>query len=259
MIRLHCRMMTKPVLLWLRQDLRLSDQAALVAAVQAGPVIPLYIIDDDTPRHWAMGGASRWWLHHSLSRLDESLRAKGSRLILRQGKSADIIPQVAKQAGADSVYALHHFEPWWRNAEKAVDRQLDLHLYDGSLLLPPGAVRTGGGGIYRIYTPFARAVMTHMPPPAPCPAPDDIPAPSSWPTSDSLDDWALLPTSPDWANGFSKDWTPGEAGAQANLEASPMKRLTMPPGGTFLPSRGRPAFRPTCTSGKSPRPRSGIA
>ena len=219
MIRLHCRMMTKPVLLWLRQDLRLSDQAALVAAVQAGPVIPLYILDDDTPRHWAMGGASRWWLHHSLSRLDESLRAKGSRLILRQGKSADIIPQVAKQAGADSIYALHHYEPWWRNAEKAVGRQLDLHLHDGGLLLPPGAVRTGGGGIYRIYTPFARAVMTHMPPPAPCPAPDDIPAPSSWPTSDSLDDWALLPTSPDWATGFSKDWTPGEAGAQANLES----------------------------------------
>ncbi len=131
MIRLHCRMMTKPVLLWLRQDLRLSDQAALVAAVQAGPVIPLYILDDDTPRHWAMGGAARWWLHHSLSRLDESLRAKGSRLILRQGKSADIIRQVAKQAGADSVYALHHYEPWWRNAEKAVGRQVDLHLHDG--------------------------------------------------------------------------------------------------------------------------------
>ena len=85
MIRLHCRMMTKPVLLWLRQDLRLSDQAALVAAVQAGPVIPLYILDDDTPRHWAMGGASRWWLHHSLLRLDESSLPGVNRFQLESG------------------------------------------------------------------------------------------------------------------------------------------------------------------------------
>ncbi|MBJ7445796.1 MAG: deoxyribodipyrimidine photo-lyase, partial [Sphingobium sp.] len=147
--------MTTPVLLWLRQDLRLTDQAALLAAIEAGPVIPLYILDDDTPRQWAMGGASRWWLHHSLSRLDESLRAKGSRLILRRGKSAEILAQLAAQVSAGSVHALHHYEPWWRNAEKAVARTLDLHLHDGGLLLPPGAVRTGGGGMYRIYTPFS--------------------------------------------------------------------------------------------------------
>ncbi|WP_037490351.1 cryptochrome/photolyase family protein [Sphingobium indicum] len=209
--------MTKPVLLWLRQDLRLSDQPALLAALEEGPVIPLYVLDDGAPRQWAMGGASRWWLHHSLTRLDESLRAKGSRLILRRGKSAEIVAQVAKQVGASSVHALRHYEPWWRNAEKAVGKALDLKLHDGGLLLPPGAVRTGAGGMYRIYTPFSRAVMSHMPPPAPRPAPDHIPAPPTWPETDSLDDWKLLPSSPDWASGFGQDWTPGEAGAQANL------------------------------------------
>ncbi|MFP5433790.1 MAG: deoxyribodipyrimidine photo-lyase, partial [Alphaproteobacteria bacterium] len=83
-----------PVLLWLRQDLRLSDQAALAAAVEEGPVIPVYILDDDMPRSWAMGGASRWWLHHSLTSLDERLREKGSRLILRRGASAEILAQL---------------------------------------------------------------------------------------------------------------------------------------------------------------------
>jgi len=215
----HCPSMFDPVLLWLRQDLRLSDQAALIAAASEGPVVPVYVLDDETPRHWAMGGAARWWLHHSLERLDESLREKGSRLILRRGNSAEVLAAVAKDVGASRVHALHHYEPWWRNAEKAVGKMLDLCLHDGALLLPPGAVRTGTGGMYRIYTPFARSVMEHMPPPAPHPAPHRIEAPASWPESDSLDDWALLPTKPDWATGFAKDWTPGEAGARANVAA----------------------------------------
>ena len=79
--------MTAPSILWFRRDLRLSDQAALVAATAAGPVIPVFILDDDTPKHRRMGAASRWWLHHSLASLDASLREKGSRLILRRGDS----------------------------------------------------------------------------------------------------------------------------------------------------------------------------
>lgn len=166
--------MTQVVLLWFRQDLRLSDQAALIAAASEGAVLPVYILDDEAPRQWAIGGASRWWLHHSLARLDESLRARGSRLLLRRGGSAETLEELAREVGASRVHALRHHEPWWRNAEKAVAKRLDLCLHDGGLLLPPGAVRTGGGGLYRIYTPFARAVMNHMPPAAPSPAPHRI-------------------------------------------------------------------------------------
>lgn len=209
--------MVQPVLLWLRQDLRLSDHAALLAAVADGPVVPVYVLEDESPRDWAIGGASRWWLHHSLTRLDESLRAKGSRLTLRRGRCAEVLAAVAQEVGAGRVHALHHYEPWWRNAEKAVAKLLDLHLHDGGLLLPPGAVQTGGGGLYKIYTPFWRALREQMPPPKPHPAPHDIPAPAHWPKSDSIDDWALLPTQPDWASGFAAEWMPGEEGAETRL------------------------------------------
>lgn len=211
--------MSDPVILWFRQDLRLADQAALAAAVRDGPVIPVYVLDDHAPRQWKMGGASRWWLHHSLRSLDNDLREKGSRLILRQGRSIDQIIQIAEETGARRVHALHHYEPWWRNAEKAIAKKLDLCLHDGALLLPPGAVRTGTGTSYRIYTPFARAVMEHMPPAAPVPAPSRIDGPRHWPQGDSLEQWALLPTKPGWAAAFSQDWTPGEAGARANVAA----------------------------------------
>ncbi|MFK5108751.1 deoxyribodipyrimidine photo-lyase, partial [Klebsiella pneumoniae] len=63
--------MSEPVLVWLRQDLRLADQAAFVAAASQGPVIPVYVLDDHTPRHRRMGAASRWWLHHSLQALSD--------------------------------------------------------------------------------------------------------------------------------------------------------------------------------------------
>lgn len=211
--------MSAPVILWFRRDLRLSDQAALIAAAAEGPVVPVFILDEETPKHRKMGGASLWWLHHSLESLDAALREKGSRLILRRGVCAEILPALAKEIGATRVHALHHYEPWWLNAENALAGQLDLELHDGNYLMPPGTIRTGGGGLYKIYTPFMRALWQHMPPPASHPAPRDIPAPGSWPNSDRLADWGLLPTKPDWATGFADEWAPGEDGAAKRIKA----------------------------------------
>ncbi len=210
--------MTSPVILWLRRDLRLGDQPALAAAVREGPVVPVYVLDDETTKHRKMGAASRWWLHHSLASLDRDLRAKGSRLILRRGRCDAELAKVAGEIGAGAVHANHHYEPWWRNAERAVAQRLDLHLHHGNYLAPPGSVTAGSGAPYKIYTPFWRALQEVMPPPHPLNRLRDIPAPSHWPKSEKLADWDLLPTKPDWATGFGKEWTPGEAGALARVD-----------------------------------------
>ena len=214
--------MTAPVILWFRRDLRLSDQPALAAAVASGaPIIPLYILDDDTPKHRKMGAASRWWLHYSLTALDTNLQAFGSKLILRAGKSDEILRTLAAETDASAIHCIRHYEPWWRNAEKAVANALGegtaFVCHDGNYLLPAGSVTTGSGGQYKIYTPFMRALWQHMPPPVQHSAPTKIPAPDSWPESDSLSDWNLLPTKPDWSGGMSEMWTPGEAGAKGRL------------------------------------------
>jgi deoxyribodipyrimidine photo-lyase len=211
--------MSKPVLLWLRRDLRLADQPALAAAVDSGaPVIPVYVLDDETPRHRAMGEASRWWLHGSLASLSKDLHAKGSRLILRRGACHKVLADLAQQTGASEIHALHHHEPWWIMAERAVARAgLTLHLHHGNYLAPPGSVLNLSGNPYRIYTPFWRALQQHMPPPPPLEAPDHIPAPAQWPKGEKLSDLDLLPRKPDWAGGFREEWTPGEAGAYERL------------------------------------------
>ncbi|NJS13362.1 MAG: deoxyribodipyrimidine photo-lyase [Sphingopyxis sp.] len=214
--------MTAPQIIWLRQDLRLADQPAFAAAAAAGPVIPVYILDDETPAHRKMGGASRWWLHHSLTALAADLDARGSRLILRRGRTDAELAKLAAETGAAAVHALRHVEPWWRNSERALKKALsgdcELVCHNGQYLAPPGTIVTGGGTPFKIYTPFWRALSATMPPAAPSPAPSAITAPASWPASDRLADWQLLPTRPDWAAGMRDMWTPGEAGAQKRLE-----------------------------------------
>jgi len=215
--------MTRPVIVWLRRDLRLADQAAFAAAAKAGPVIPVYVLDDETPKHRKMGGASRWWLHHSLASLAADLDKLGSRLILRRGIAAEVLAKLAKETGAAAIHCLRHYEPWWRNAERALKDRLPegctLECHHGNYLMPPGSVTSGSGQPYKIYTPFWRALAQHMPPPPPVPAPNKLDAPKAWPDSDTLCEWDLLPTKPDWAKGFAKEWTPGETGAAERLKA----------------------------------------
>lgn len=206
--------MPDPVLLWFRQDLRLEDQAALTAAAKAGPVIPVYVLDDETPGDWRIGGAQRWWLHHSLAALAASLEAAGSRLVLRRGKSADVIAALLEETGAGQVHATRHYEPWWRAADAALGDRLVLH--DGDHLARVEDVRTGSGGQFRIYASFWKGLQSFLPPDPPLPAPERIAAPDRWPGSDTLADWALPPTKPDWSTGFN--WTPGEAAALAKLD-----------------------------------------
>src|SRR5579871_5554380 len=100
--------MSTPQIVWLRRDLRLRDQPAFHAAAQAGPVIPVYVLADETDGDRKLGGASRWWLHGSLEALAEDLAGHGSRLILRRGDAVEEIVRLARETGADAVHALRH-------------------------------------------------------------------------------------------------------------------------------------------------------
>ena len=203
-------------LLWFRQDLRLLDNPALVAAVADGrPVVALYVLPDECGP-WAIGGAAKWWLHHSLKALTADLTAKGCTLILRRGDPAAAAAATAKEARAERVHAGICPEPAWRAADAAVAaRGIELVLHQSFTLFDPEQIRTRAGGVYGMFTPFANAVRAMHPPPAPLAEPGRIAGPSELPASDCLDDWNLLPTRPDWAGGLRATWAPGEANARA--------------------------------------------
>lgn len=187
---------TTPSILWLRQDLRLHDQPALIAAAGEGAVVPVYILDDETPGRWRTGAAQRWWLHHSLQRLAEALDKIGSRLILRRGRCDVELQRLAADLGARRVHATRHYEPWWREAERRVGEALESQLHPGNVLVSPEQVRTGSGTPYKIYTPYWRALQEQLPPSEPLGAPSELPGPQAWPPSDDLASWDLLPTRP---------------------------------------------------------------
>ncbi|UUL83727.1 cryptochrome/photolyase family protein [Sphingomonas qomolangmaensis] len=202
-------------LLWLRQDLRLHDQPALVAAAHEGAVIPVYILDDDAPGQWRMGGAQRWWLHHALDTFGKALADKGSRLILRRGDAVAELGKLLDETGAERIHAIHHYEAWWVKAEQQLGDRLCL--YDGNHLARIEDVTTGSGGLFKIYSSFWKALSQRLPPSEALAMPRKIAAPDAWPKSEKLADWKLLPTDPDWSTGFA-DWIPGEDAARAAVK-----------------------------------------
>ena len=212
--------MSSTQIVWLRRDLRLADQPALHHAASLGPVVPVFVLDDERPGAFRYGGAHRWWLHHSLDRLGESYARLGAPLVLRRGDSVQVLLDLVAETGATGVHAIRHYEPWWLKAEAdlaaALPFGVELDLHHGNFLLPPDSVLSGSGRPYRIYAPFARAALAKMPPPDPLPAPDRLEAPASVPPGDALAAWQLLPTKPDWAGGFRAFWKDavGEDAAQ---------------------------------------------
>ncbi|MCX5514912.1 deoxyribodipyrimidine photolyase [Kaistia algarum] len=212
-------------LVWFREDLRLSDNPALTAAIdRGGRLAMVYILDEASDGIRPFGGASRWWLHHSLAALATDLEGQGHRLILRRGPARDIVPSVLRETQADAVF--------WNRRYGAAERQIDAEMKasfkaDGivaesrqaGLLFEPLMLKTGAGQPYRVFTPFWRACLASPEPRLPLPAPSIWPEPAPAIASDRLDDWGLLPKRPDWAAGFRDLWEPGEAGGQRRLEA----------------------------------------
>jgi len=91
--------------MWYRDDLRVADNPALAAASAEGrPLVALYLLDDETPEIRPLGGAARWWLHHALSSLSDSLEARGSHLVLRRGPAEKVLPEFAREIGATAIH-----------------------------------------------------------------------------------------------------------------------------------------------------------
>ena len=206
---------------WFRDDLRLTDLPGLQAAAKAGPVLPVFILDPDLGDPWTLGGASCWWLHHSLTALHAALTEQGVELILRSGKPATVLAELATEIGASTVYCSRHYQPWSSALEISVrdalsDAGAALKRFPGTLLHEPEDVATGGGTPFKVFTPFWRACNRRPEPAMPAEVPS-LSGIANAPYSEEIGDWQLIPSQPNWAYGWNDLWQPGELGAQAAL------------------------------------------
>lgn len=230
--------MPRPALVWFRQDLRLADNPALGAARKSGaPLAFIYVLDDETPGRWKAGGASCWWLHHSLLALGDGLAQRGGRLLLRRGSAETVIPRLAAEIGAGAVYWNRCYEPFAIERDTQLKKALPhAESFGASLLREPWELETGAGGPYKVFTPFWKALRAVGPMRAPLPAPRQLNGFVSDAPSDQLDAWGLLPRKPNWAAGFERVWTPGEAGAHAALKRFISQRLSSYPQARDIPA-----------------------
>ncbi len=234
-------------IVWLRRDLRLADNPALRAALEAHEqVLPVFIHhapDEEQP--WSSGAATNWWLHHSLKALAQSIAQAGGSLILRAGDTLAELRSLVKSTGATAVYWNRLYEP----AVIARDRQIKQALREDGLIaesrnaalwFEPWELQTGGKEPYRVFTPFWRNAEGRLREQlaqgrAPLAAVRKLKSLAKPAESLALEDLQLLPKI-GWDQHFYTAWTPGESGAQAQLG-----RFLKAPVGSYLAQRDLPA------------------
>ncbi|MGI9521901.1 MAG: cryptochrome/photolyase family protein [Hyphomicrobiaceae bacterium] len=217
-------MVGRPIVVWFRNDLRVADHPALAAAAATGrPIVPVFVLDDGIAGEWALGGASRWWLHHSLLALGQSLHERGTELILRRGNTRRQLCTLAHDSRACAVYCSRSFEPWAPSLENDLyhqlgDREVEFKRFSGSLLHDPDNLRTKAGAPFKVYTPFWRAMTAKAANQrSPIGEPEAVVGFDGSLDCDKLAEWELLPTHPDWSKGLRQAWVPGERAARGRL------------------------------------------
>ena len=209
--------MSQHIIVWFRQDLRLNDNSALQSALNGNSaVIPVFIEDETCGRQ--AGSMSRWWRDNSLAKLNNALSKRGSRLIYRKGKAADVLAALASEVGATSVHWNRQYEADIVARDTAIKSTLkedgiEAESFNGSLLFEPWEVTSKStGGPFKVFTPFWRACCALGLKRGLWDAPEKISAPAQWPNSDALPETAALP------HMDSLDmWQPGEDGARDAL------------------------------------------
>ena len=207
-------------IIWFRHDLRLSDNPAFAEACRHHHVVlPIYILDEVAG---PLGGAQRWWLHHSLTSLEEGLKKVGLHLCLRQGNALDILEQLVQNHQIDAIYWNRCYEPEVIKRDSAIKhffQQAGVRVKstNGCLLHEPWQILNTAGHFFKVFTPFWRACLKQMHIPE---RHQRVSTPKTLAVeSESLGHWKLLPEKPNWAAAFGDYWQPGEEGAQMKLAA----------------------------------------
>ena len=213
--------MASPISLhWFRQDLRLSDNPSLQAAIADGQTLAVYILDDENAGEDRMGAASRVWLHHSLTALNADLDGK---LCILRGDAKTVLADLCAALDIKSVHWNRCYEPWRIAREKEIKEQLkaaglSVTSHNASLLWEPWDVAKDDGTPYKVFTPYYRRGCAAATAPRFPLAQPDLSQVTSYAASLPIAALALLP-SHGWDQAMMTGWPVGEAGAQTRFQA----------------------------------------
>lgn len=161
----------KTVIHWFRRDLRVSDNVALSeAARRAEQVIPVFILEDAFRTGPDVGAARLAFLLQSVESLQKNLAELGHRLIIRCGKSEDILPQLCKETGAQAVFANKRYEPYAQRRDERlagilIGAGFGFELFKDAVVWEEQEILTQAGKPYTVFTPYSKAWKAKVIPP----------------------------------------------------------------------------------------------
>lgn len=228
-----------PTLMWFRDDLRISHNEALFQAChracsadngENSPVVAVFIHEMNEGFR-PLGGATRWWLHHSLTSLAKSLATRGIPLIVAGGDSEELIPALVAHLGAGYVAWSRRYHRPFREADARIkaalkDSGVQAESFEGYVLTEPWTIVTGKGEPYKVFTPYSKQAFAVLAEEMAVPPSvdgqvqwDEIPADRIAITLRAIEELKLLPQNPEpkWTTGLEETWTPGEHGAHQKL------------------------------------------
>jgi deoxyribodipyrimidine photo-lyase len=212
-----------PIIMWFRQDLRLQDNPALSFAAENGDVLPVFIVDTSAPDYAQLGGASKWWLHHSLLALQKSL---DGRLLVLSGDAQTELQTLAEKTTAKAIVWNRCYEPWQRERDETIKSELKengfaARSFNGSLLWEPMQVLKKDNTPYKVFTPYYRkGCLQREAPRFPIAQPEDITFyQKAIPMNKAVESIEALELMPNitWYDGIDAMWQPGEEGAAERL------------------------------------------
>ena len=231
--------MTKKIAIhWFRQDLRLSDNPALTKAAEHESVLPIYILDNNNAGNYVMGGASRWWLHHSLKALNASL---SNRLSVYHGNPQTILDNLLTCFDVEAVYWNRCYEPWRMHRDTIIKdnfktRGIEVHTFNGSLLWEPWNIKKDDGTPYKVFTPFyCKGCWGDKKPSDPLSRPENVNYVNDQ-DQVGIDALDLLPKAP-WDKQLESHWDIGEEAANKRFEAFIDEGISSYKDGRNLPAK----------------------
>lgn len=215
------QMQQRKTIIWFRRDLRIQDNLALWAGVEQGSIVPVFIWSPEEESKKIVGEAATWWLHHSLIEFDRALQGRGSKLIVRKGKSLPVLNDLIRETGAQAVFYNERYEPGIRSRDQQMKEALEkegieVRAFHSNLLFPPYSIVNNLGQPYKVFTAFwKKCIQMSIPlpkllPPTFSSAHDQVKILNS-------EELGLLPVIP-WHEKFKGYWKPGEKGAMEQFE-----------------------------------------
>ena len=149
-------------LFWFRRDLRLEDNTALHAAMNAqNPVLPVFIFDEDILNKLPESDARVSFIYDSLHRMNITLKAHQSSLLILKGNPKKIWETICTNYTVDKVYVNRDYEPYALQRDLRVEEVL---LKNGSQLISfkdqvvheKSDVMKADGTPYTVFTPYKK-------------------------------------------------------------------------------------------------------